>query len=108
MGISRNCNFEYTYFTKILNDESGFKIMNLCFVIGKIISDIEFKFIINGKNISVAIFEIQLENNSIIKVKGYNEIADYCYQKLVKGEIVMISGNLNNNMEIELNDIKYF
>ena len=55
--------------------------MNLCFVIGKIISDIEFKFIINSKNVSVTIFEMQLSNNSIITVKGYNEIADWCCQK---------------------------
>ena len=73
--------------------------MNLCFVMGKLISNIEFKFIINSINISVAIFEIQLENK---------EIADYCYQKLVKGEVVMISGSLNNNMEIEINNIEHF
>ena len=79
--------------------------MNLCFVIGKIISDIEFKFIINNKNISVAIFEIELSNKSIIKVKGYNEIADFCYQKLLKGDDVGIYGELNDNMEITTNEI---
>ena len=82
--------------------------MNLCFLMGKIISNIEFKFIINSINISVAIFEIELNNRSIIKVKGYNEIADYCYQKLVKGEVVIICGSLNNNMEIEINYIEHF
>jgi len=46
--------------------------INLCFVIGKIVSDIKFEFIINSKNISVAIFEIELSNNSTVKVKGYN------------------------------------
>lgn len=81
--------------------------MNLCFVMGKIISNIEFKFIINSKNISVAIFEIQLENKSIIKVKGYNEIADYCYQKLVKGDKIIIYGELNNNIELIINEVKY-
>ena len=81
--------------------------MNLCFVIGKIISDIEFKFIVNSKNISVALFEMQLSNNSIITVKGYNEIADFCYQKLVKNDIAIIYGSLNNNMEVIINDIEY-
>ena len=79
--------------------------INICFVIGKIVSDIEFEFIINSKNISVAIFEIELSNKSIIKVKGYNEIADYCYQKLLKGDIIGIYGELNNDMEIIINEI---
>ena len=79
--------------------------MNLCFVIVKIISDIEFKFIINRNNISVAIFELELSNESVIKVKGYNEIADICYQNLIKGEIVTIYGSLNNGMEIVINEI---
>ena len=81
--------------------------MNLCFIMGKIISDIEFKFIIKSKNISVIMFEIELSNKSIIKVKGYNEIADFCYQKLVKNDIVIIYGNLNNNMEVVINQIEY-
>ena len=58
--------------------------MNICFLMGKIISEIEFKFIIQGKKTSIATFQIELENKSRIKVKGYNEIADYCYQKLKK------------------------
>ena len=73
--------------------------MNLCILMGKIISKIEFKFIINSNNISVAIFELELSNESVIKVKGYNEIADICYQNLIKGEIVTIYGSLNNGME---------
>lgn len=81
--------------------------MNLCFVMGKIINDVEFKFIINSKNISVAIFEIQLSNNSIVTVKGYNEIADFCYQKLVKNDIAIIYGNLDNNMEVVIKEIEY-
>ena len=41
--------------------------MNLCFVIGKIVSEIEFKFIINSKNISIAYFKIELINKIIVK-----------------------------------------
>ena len=80
--------------------------MDFCFVMGKIVSKIEFEFIINSKNVSVAMFEIELSNKSIIKVKGYNEIADICYQNLVKGEIVTIYGSLNNEMEIIINEIE--
>ena len=79
--------------------------MNLCFIQGKIISDIEFRFIINDKNTSVVLFEMMLSNKCIIKVKGYNEIADFCYQKLTKSDIAAIYGKLNNNMEIIINDL---
>ena len=80
--------------------------MNLCFIIGKVVSEIEFKFIINSKHISVAIFEIELRNKTVIKVKEYNEIADMCYQNLIKGEIVTIYGSLNNEMEVVINELE--
>ena len=75
--------------------------MNLVFVQGKIISDIEFKFIINSKNISIAIFEIELLNESRVKVKAYNDLADYCYSKINKGDNIFIEGRVNSNIEIE-------
>ena len=57
--------------------------MNICFFIGKIISEIEYRFIVdNKKYYSISIFQIELNNKSIITVKGYNEIADFCYRKL--------------------------
>ena len=74
--------------------------MNLVFVQGKIVSNIEFKFIINSKHTSIAIFEIELSNKAIVKVKAYNELADYCYSKLNKGDNVLIEGELNSNIEI--------
>lgn len=79
--------------------------MNICFFIGKIINDIQFDFILDNKNISIVRFELELENKSIIKIKGYNEIADYCYRKLIRGVIIGISGNLDSNMEIIISDI---
>ena len=75
-------------------------VMNLCFLIGKIISEINFKFVLNSKNISVAYFKVELNNKSIVEVKAYNELADYCYSKLEKGNKVEIQGCLNNEMEI--------
>ena len=80
--------------------------MNLCFTIGKVVSDIRFEFIINNKNISVAIFEIELSNKSIIKIKGYNEIADICYQNLSKADFVMICGSLNGEKEILISELE--
>ncbi len=75
--------------------------MNLCFLIGKIISDIEFKFIINSKKYtSISIFTLKVSENCMLKVKAYNELADMCYQKLVKGDMIGIQGKLNSNMEV--------
>ena len=67
--------------------------MNICFFIGKIISDIDFKFIVNSKKYySISILQIELNNKSIVTVKGYNDIADFCYQKLEKGKFYIVPG----------------
>ena len=59
--------------------------MNICFISGKIISDIDYKFVINNKKIkSVVIFEFKLNSNTRIPVIGHNEIADICYSRLRK------------------------
>ena len=79
--------------------------MNICLLMGKICSEIKFEFILNSKAISIAMFDVELLNGSIIKVKGYNEIADYCYSKLETGKVVEIEGYIDNNMEIVLNII---
>lgn len=80
--------------------------MNLCFLIGKIVSGVEFDFILRGKNISIARFEIVLDNKSIINVKGYDEIADFCYKNLAIGSVIGILGNLNSNMEIIIQEVE--
>jgi len=82
------------------------KEMNLCFLIGKIVSQIQFDFILNSENISIVKFELELENKSIITIKGYNEIADECYRKLIKGDIVGIFGKLDSRMEIIIEEIE--
>ena len=70
--------------------------MNICIVYGKIVSKIEFEFIINVKKYySIVIFQIELNNKSIVTVKGYNEIADYCYKNLSKGNYCVIQGKIN-------------
>ena len=72
--------------------------MNICFFSGNIISDVEFQFIINDKdNISVCYFNLLLDNNSIIKVVAYNEIADFCYSNLKKNDFINIQGYLCNS-----------
>ena len=80
--------------------------MNICFFIGKICSNIQFDFIINSKNTSIVRFNIELSNGSIINVKAYNEIADYCYRKLKLNDEIFIQGYLDNKMELNLVYIK--
>ena len=71
--------------------------MNKVFLIGKIITEIEFKFIINSKNISIASFKIETLDKQIIQIKAYNEIADYVYRKFNKNDIITIEGKLEEN-----------
>ena len=79
--------------------------MNLCFLMGKIISNIEFNFMLESHHISIATFEVLLNNKSVIHVKAYDEIADKCYKELVKSDEVAIQGYLNRNMELIVEEI---
>jgi len=81
--------------------------MNICFLIGKICSKIEFEFILNSKDISVAMFDIELLDKSVIKVKCYNKIADYCYSSLKTNMIITLEGSINSKMEVIIKNIYY-
>ena len=80
--------------------------MNLCILIGKIVSEIEFKFIINSKHKSIACFDLELSNKSIVNVKAYDEIADYCYKELSEKDKILIYGKLNEKVEITINEVE--
>ena len=85
--------------------------MNICFIIGKIISKIEFDFMIDNnkgfKNdkISVVRFKLKLLDENVLNIIGYNNIADFCYQRLKIGENILIQGFINNSGEIEIKNI---
>ena len=80
--------------------------MNLCILLGKIKSDIEFKFIINSKNKSIVEFKIQLLNESIVQIQAYNEMADYCYKEMNKNDMIFIYGKLNQAGKIIIEEVK--
>ena len=82
------------------------EIMNLCILLGKVVSRIEFKFIINSKNKSIVYFYVQLLNKSIIRVNAYNERADYIYRKLKKGQNIIIKGKIRKEQIVECENIK--
>ena len=72
--------------------------MNEVFLIGKLISDIEFKFIINSKNKAIACFEIETADNQIVKIQAYNQFADFAYSKLNTNDKVFINGYIETNI----------
>ncbi|MEI3360288.1 MAG: single-stranded DNA-binding protein [Clostridia bacterium] len=72
--------------------------MNEVFLIGKIISNIEFKFIINSKNKAIACFEIKTADKQIVRVQAYNKLADFVYSKLNSNDKVFINGYIETNV----------
>ena len=72
--------------------------MNGVFLIGKIISDIEFKFIINSKNKAIACFEIETNDKQIVRIQAYNQLADFAYSKLNSNDKVFINGYIETNV----------
>ena len=80
--------------------------MNICILMGKIISEVEFKFIIKNKNKAIVIFKVKLLDDTIVTVEAYNEKADYCYSKLNKNDTIYIQGYINSKMQIIVKDIE--
>ena len=78
--------------------------MNIIFLKGKIINEIKYEFIINNINNAIVLFKIQVQDN-IITIKGYDEIADFCYSKLKIGDEIYLQGSINSKMEIILQEI---
>lgn len=72
--------------------------MNEVFLIGKLISDIEFKFIINSKNKAIACFVIKTADKQIVRVQAYNKLADFAYSKLNTNDKVFINGYIETNI----------
>ena len=83
--------------------------MNICFFIGKIISDIDLKFIVNDKqNTAIAILKLKVNENCTLTVKGYNNVADLCYKNLSINNYIALQGELNSKMEVILYSIELF
>ena len=82
--------------------------MNLCVLLGKIVSDIEFKFIFKNQNKSIAYFDIELLNKSVIRIKSYNELADHIYRKLKVGQIVIVEGLIRDDGSVECLQFKIY
>lgn len=79
--------------------------MNECYIWGKIVSDIDFKFFYNSKeHISVVTFEVkpfrknvEKEEESKIMIVGYDNIADYLYQSYKRDSIICARCEIREN-----------
>ena len=80
--------------------------MNEVFIIGKIITEVKFDFILNSKHISVSRFKIMtVYDKQEIYITAYDEMADYVYVNIKQGNFVMINGYLKND-GVVLKDIE--
>ena len=88
--------------------------MNIVIIYGEIYSNIDFKFIYNKyakkklekyKHTSIVRCKIRIENNSIVEVYGYDNMADYMYSKLKEKDKIIIEGKIDSNMLIKIESI---
>ncbi len=87
--------------------------MNICFFSGQITSKISFKFIIDKnkslkrcKNTSISYFNIKLNNSTIIKIKAFDNMADWSYRNLKERDFIIVYGKINSNFELVINFCK--
>ena len=79
--------------------------MNICFLLGKVVDDVEFKFIYNSKNVSISMFKLMLSNKSIVECEAYDEIADYIYRNIKRDDLIFIEGSIKDK-SIQIYEIK--
>ena len=90
--------------------------INICFFSGKIVSEPNFKFFFNSKKyISKVSFLLKTENgfisskkeqNMLIKIVAYNELADFVYRKFNINNKVIIIGYLKKDEIVIICNIK--
>ena len=79
------------------------KVLNIGYIIGKVINDINLQFIYDKRRKSISkkhvtIVEIMIKShNNIIYARAYDDIADYIYRNIKKEDFVMIYGKVRND-----------
>ena len=78
-------------------------MINLCFLNGKVINEIDLKFIydrrkktLSKKNTSIVKIKLELLDGQVIELYAYNEMADYMFRNIQKGEHIRIQGEVKN------------
>ena len=59
------------------------------------------------RHTSIAKFEMRLLNASVIKVYGYDKVADFLYRHCKENDTVVICGRLDGNMKVEVISLYY-
>ena len=86
--------------------------MNRFFCIGKVLKDVNYGFLVQPKVFAAAdtLLEIQEYYNSknkiIIKIKGFNNIADKMYRYLDKNVKILLVGQLLTNGYVQVINFK--
>ena len=78
--------------------------MNEVFLIGKIVTEIKFDFMLNSKKKSIVRFYLETLDGKKIKIVGYDGIADFCYSRLSKGDSIFLYGFLAR-YEVEIKNV---
>ena len=68
--------------------------MNEVLIIGKVVGEIDYNFIINNKKKAIAKSIVELSNGSVIEIVGFDKVADFMYSKLRKNTQVFIYGKI--------------
>lgn len=74
--------------------------MNEVFLIGRVIREIEYKFMLEkGKN-AKAVAYLELLDKTEVKTIAYNENADYALQNIKKNDFVFVYGKMESDTVI--------
>ena len=74
--------------------------MNEVFLIGRVIREIEYKFMLEkGKN-AKAVAYLELLDKTEVRTIAYNENADYALQNIKKNDFVFVYGKMESDTVI--------
>ena len=79
--------------------------MNSCAIMCKVLNLPNFDFLFMSKKTSIAFFWAELSNKSIVKVYGFDDVADDIFKNINENDVLLIDGVLrcvNNTLEIEI------
>lgn len=83
--------------------------MNYCVIMGTVQKEVEFYFLYKDRRISIAMCDIQLEDETTITIQGYKLVADYMYVHLQVGMKIIVEGKIVNEKKstrVEVDHIK--
>ncbi len=81
--------------------------MNLCLLLGQIITIPQYNFFYNSKkHISIIEFKVKLNKDIILDVQAFDEKADFIYQFFDIKEFICFTGWLDTDMKVNIIEIE--